>query len=289
MSAAIPASMSTWPSTTSPVADSAPSHSGTNMGGSYRVAVVTILTVLALALGVANPATQVNLALSAEDVGGLVTPPSMIMGAETAAVRTEAPPATRGDQPLPPRLEAGVKVSDLSIAATGPSILPDRRVEAYAANGQVPAGAARDRGRPGARDRPQRPTGADEHSLARARPAQLDGRRRRRHPAAIAPRETFTYEFTAARLGSYFYHSHAAADRQQSFGLYGALIIDPADPATDPAGRYDHDPGERYDVVWEAREPGRWLLHCHIPHHTTNDNVEVDGASGLTAVIEVTP
>jgi FtsP/CotA-like multicopper oxidase with cupredoxin domain len=28
-------------------------------------------------------------------------------------------------------------------------------------------------------------------------------------------------------------------------------------------------PGERYDVIWQAREPGRWLLHCHIPppHH----------------------
>ncbi len=27
-------------------------------------------------------------------------------------------------------------------------------------------------------------------------------------------------------------------------------------------------PGERYDVLWEAREPGKWLVHCHIspPH-----------------------
>jgi FtsP/CotA-like multicopper oxidase with cupredoxin domain len=46
-------------------------------------------------------------------------------------------------------------------------------------------------------------------------------------------------------------------------------------------------PGERYDVIWEARRPGRWLLHCHIPHHTTNDNVEEQGAGGLTAIINV--
>jgi FtsP/CotA-like multicopper oxidase with cupredoxin domain len=46
-------------------------------------------------------------------------------------------------------------------------------------------------------------------------------------------------------------------------------------------------PGERYDVIWEARRPGRWLLHCHIPHHTTNDNVEEQGAGGLTAIIDV--
>lgn len=45
--------------------------------------------------------------------------------------------------------------------------------------------------------------------------------------------------------------------------------------------------GERYDVIWTAREPGRWLLHCHINHHITNDNVEVRGGGGLTMVIEV--
>jgi FtsP/CotA-like multicopper oxidase with cupredoxin domain len=47
-------------------------------------------------------------------------------------------------------------------------------------------------------------------------------------------------------------------------------------------------PGERYDVIWEAREPGKWLLHCHIAHHTTNDNREQRGAGGLTEIIEVT-
>ena len=46
-------------------------------------------------------------------------------------------------------------------------------------------------------------------------------------------------------------------------------------------------PGERYDVIWEARLPGKWLLHCHIPHHTTNDNREEQGGGGLTMIIEV--
>lgn len=48
-------------------------------------------------------------------------------------------------------------------------------------------------------------------------------------------------------------------------------------------------PGERYDVIWTAREPGKWLIHCHIPHHTTNNNVEEQGAGGLTMLINVTP
>lgn len=47
-------------------------------------------------------------------------------------------------------------------------------------------------------------------------------------------------------------------------------------------------PGERYDVLWEAREPGRWLLHCHINHHTTNNNVEQAGGGGLMLILNVT-
>lgn len=50
----------------------------------------------------------------------------------------------------------------------------------------------------------------------------------------------------------------------------------------------DVGPGERYDVIWEAREPGKWLFHCHIPHHATNNNVEVQGGGGLMLVINVT-
>jgi FtsP/CotA-like multicopper oxidase with cupredoxin domain len=53
-----------------------------------------------------------------------------------------------------------------------------------------------------------------------------------------------------------------------------------------PSAQYDADtvdvgPGQRFDASWTARRPGKWLLHCHIPHHTTNDNVEEDGAGGL--------
>jgi FtsP/CotA-like multicopper oxidase with cupredoxin domain len=61
-----------------------------------------------------------------------------------------------------------------------------------------------------------------------------------------------------------------------------------------PEGQWVKDtvnvgPGERYDVLWEAREPGKWLLHCHIAHHTTNNNVEVEGGGGLMLIIEVEP
>lgn len=48
-------------------------------------------------------------------------------------------------------------------------------------------------------------------------------------------------------------------------------------------------PGQRYDVIWEAQNPGKWLLHCHISHHTTNNNVEEDGGGGLMVIIDVVP
>ena len=45
--------------------------------------------------------------------------------------------------------------------------------------------------------------------------------------------------------------------------------------------------GQRFDVIWTTHEPGRWLLHCHIPHHTVNNNVAEQGAGGLTMIIDV--
>jgi FtsP/CotA-like multicopper oxidase with cupredoxin domain len=44
-------------------------------------------------------------------------------------------------------------------------------------------------------------------------------------------------------------------------------------------------PGERYDIEFVATEPGQWMLHCHILHHTTNNNVE---PGGLMLMINVT-
>jgi manganese oxidase len=59
-----------------------------------------------------------------------------------------------------------------------------------------------------------------------------------------------------------------------------------------PSARYLADtvnvgPGQRFDVIWTARRPGKWLLHCHIPHHTENNNVETQGGGGLMMIIDV--
>ena len=46
-------------------------------------------------------------------------------------------------------------------------------------------------------------------------------------------------------------------------------------------------PGQRYDVIRTARRPGKWLVHCHIGHHTTNNNVEQKGGGGLMMILDV--
>ncbi len=44
----------------------------------------------------------------------------------------------------------------------------------------------------------------------------------------IAPGETFTYQFKVKQSGTYWYHSHS--EMQEQTGLYGAIVIDPAQP-----------------------------------------------------------
>ncbi len=361
-----------------------------------QLASISAVTVLALAVGVTVPAIQVNLGLSARDVGGLIMPPGMIVTRDTpgAAMRDmaavdprkigyRAPVAARGDRPIDPRIENGVKVFDLEASVIQWNILDHEPVGAYAINRQVPGPRIRitegDRVRLRVTNRLPESTTIHWHGLIV--PNAMDG------PANITQRPiepggSFTYEFVARQSGTYFYHSHDHPDRQQALGLYGALIIDPRNapanpgydlehvillqewleregltypamnmeggmpnfftingksyPATEtipmkvgqrvllrfigshnnfihpmhvhggpfrvialdgnplaPSAQYDADtinvgPGQRYDVVWTAREPGRWLVHCHIPHHTTNDNVEEKGGGGLMTLIDVT-
>ena len=44
----------------------------------------------------------------------------------------------------------------------------------------------------------------------------------------IAPGETFVYQFKLVQSGTYWYHSHSAFMEQT--GLYGSIIVDPAEP-----------------------------------------------------------
>jgi len=51
----------------------------------------------------------------------------------------------------------------------------------------------------------------------------------------IAPGETFVYRFKVQQAGSYWYHSHSGF--QEQTGMYGAIIIDPANESTQQTER----------------------------------------------------
>jgi manganese oxidase len=362
-----------------------------------QLAAVALVTTIMLVGGLGLPGLFVNLSLSSKDVGGVIMPPGMIMTRDTpgeamrdmAAVLPKyvsytAPATARGDQPLEPRLEDGVKVFELNTSVIRWNILDDEQVLAYTFNEQVPGPRIEltlgDRVRFIVTNNLPESTTVHWHGLIL--PNEMDG------PAEITqepiqPGESYTYEFTVRQTGTYFYHTHDHSDRQQTLGLYGALIIRPQNPADEPQADLEYTiqlqewleregltypamimegglpnyftingkaypdtdtvtmrvgqtlklrfigsnnnfihpmhvhggpfevvtrdgeilqdgarfladtvnvgPGQRYDVIWTALEPGKWLVHCHIPHHTVNNNVEEEGGGGLMMVIEVLP
>jgi FtsP/CotA-like multicopper oxidase with cupredoxin domain len=360
-----------------------------------QLVTLSAVSMLALIIGMAAPANWINLSLSAHDVAGAIMPPGMIMGRDTpadamrdmSAAHPRFVTATfgldaRGDQELPFRMDNGVKVFELRTSVVRWTILPGVTVDAYTYNGQIPGPRIHiregDRVRINVKNELPEETTVHWHGLIL--PNQMDG------PvditqAPIKPGETYVYEFTAEQHGTYFYHPHAKPDRTQALGLYGAFIIDPANPADEikadheyviqlqewlrregltfpampmdgaqpnyftingkaypstdtirmklgetlkvrfigtnngfihpmhihggpfevvardgmtiaPSARFLADtvnvgPGQRYDVIWKARRPGKWLIHCHIAHHTSNNNVETQGGGGLMVIIDV--
>ena len=67
-----------------------------------------------------------------------------------------------------------------------------------------------------------------------------------------------------------------------------AVIAKDGEPLTTPQrlNVLNIAPGETYDVVFRADNPGTWLLHCHDLHHASNAGVE---PGGLIVPIIVTP
>ena len=219
-----------------------------------QVAAFGAVSLLALLTGMLAPANWVNMRLSAADVGGAIMPPGMIMDRDTPAdamrdmaaadpnlVTASYGMDARGDQELPFKMDNGVKVFELKPSVVKWTILPGVTVDAYAYNGQIPGPRIHikqgDRIRVNVtNDLPEETT---IHWHGMILPNQMDG------PAEITqkpiePGETYSYEFTATQHGTYFYHPHAKPDREQALGLYGALIIDPADPADEVAADHDY-------------------------------------------------
>ncbi|MDO8288728.1 MAG: copper resistance system multicopper oxidase [Parvibaculum sp.] len=66
-------------------------------------------------------------------------------------------------------------------------------------------------------------------------PADMDGVPMFNGFHGIKPGTTFTYQFKIRQSGTYWYHSHSGGQEQE--GLYGSIVIDPADKEPVPSDR----------------------------------------------------
>ncbi len=231
-----------------------PGHSGHQMkmkndATAPQRAAVAGVTTLMLLTGLIVPGFYVNLSLSAQEVGEYIMPPGMIMDFNTPAetmrdmsailprlVSYRAPADAHGDQILQPRIENGVKVFDIEESVIQWHILPDVTVNAYAFNRQIPGPRLQlmqgDRVRINVINNLPEPTTVHWHGLIV--PNEMDGPAEITQPP-IPPGGSYVYEFNVGQSGTYFYHTHDHPDRQQAFGLYGALLIVPSDGKEDKA------------------------------------------------------
>jgi len=71
-------------------------------------------------------------------------------------------------------------------------------------------------------------------------------------------------------------------------GMDMAIVAKDGEPLVEPQriNTLDLAPGDTYDVVFRADNPGTWVLHCHDLHHASNAGVE---PGGLIVAIVVTP
>jgi manganese oxidase len=148
-------------------------------------------------------------------------------GVKAFPARTEG----KGNQPLAPRVENGVKIFELTASVIQWEVEPGKRVEAWAYNGQVPGPQIRvregDRVRIILRNQLQQSTAVHFHGLLV--PNDQDGVPFITQPP-VKPGESYTYEFTVRNAGSHMYHSHHNAAEQVGKGLLGAFIVEPRRP-----------------------------------------------------------
>jgi FtsP/CotA-like multicopper oxidase with cupredoxin domain len=88
----------------------------------------------------------------------------------------------------------------------------------------------------------------------------------------IKPNQTYVYEFTMTKSGTFMYHPHADEMVQMAMGMMGALIVHPKNPNFMKVDRdfvfllsaYDIDPGSYTPRVSEMTEFNLWTFNSRV-------------------------
>ena len=157
------------------------------------------------------------------------------------ANNTKAPITSgKGNVPLAPRIENGVKVWDLTIDEVEWETIPGQKEKARGYNKMIPGpvlrGTVGDKVKINFKNNLAESTAVHWHGLYV--PNNMDGVPYITQDP-IEPGKSFTYEFTLRNSGPHMYHSHHDSADQVNRGLLGAFIVDPVNMSSMP--KYDKE------------------------------------------------
>ncbi len=200
--------------------------------------------------------------------GADMQPPAHPPGA--AAYR---PVATLNGWTLPWRLRHGAKEFHLVAEPVTREIAPGMKAHLWGYNGQSPGPTIEvvegDRVRLFVTNRLAEPTSIHWHG--QRLPNGMDGVAGLTQPA-IGPGQTYVYEFSAHRSGSFMYHPHADEIAQAGMGMMGFWVTHPRDPAVMHAdrdyvillGAFDIDPGSFTPRVSTMLDFNLWTFNSRV-------------------------
>ncbi len=184
--------------------------------------------------------------------------------------RPYQPVATLNGWTLPWRMRNGVKEFHLVAEAVTREIAPGMKAHLWGYNGQSPGPtievAEGDRVRMFVTNRLPEPTSIHWHG--QRLPNGMDGVSGLTQPS-IKPGQTYVYEFTAQRSGTFMYHPHADDMTQMAMGMMGFWVTHPRDPRVMPVDRdyvfllnaFDIDPGSYTPKVSTMLDFNLWTFN----------------------------
>ncbi|HQQ64378.1 MAG TPA: copper oxidase [Pseudomonadales bacterium] len=183
------------------------------------------------------------------------------------------PVTTLNGWTLPYRLNEGVKEFHLVAEPVTREIAPGMVANMWGYNGQSPGPTIEcvegDRVRIFVTNKLPEHTSVHWHGMLL--PSGMDGVSGMNQPA-IKPGETYVYEFTMGKSGTFLYHPHADEMVQAAMGMMGGIVVHPKDPSFMPVDRdyfflmsaYAIDPGAATPRVMEMTDFNLWTFNSRV-------------------------
>lgn len=183
------------------------------------------------------------------------------------------PVVTLNGWTLPYRLNQGVKEFHLLAEPVVRELAPGMQAHMWGYNGQSPGPTLEcvegDRVRIFVTNHLPEHTTIHWHGLRV--PSGMDGVGGLSQPQ-IKPGQTYVYEFTVARSGTFMYHPHADEMVQMAMGMMGLFVVHPRNPAVMAVDRdylillsaYDIDPGSYTPKVSTMTDFNLWTFNSRV-------------------------